>query len=80
MVILPLAPPSLFPLLDLLPRALVDRVVNRHYSLHIRVLGVIRLALHRIEKHLLRGIYPVPRLLVRARIPLIVRGPHRRRR
>lgn len=64
----------LLPSLDLRPRALVDRVVNRHHGTHIRGLRVVALALHGLEEHALRGIHPVPRRGVCAGLLLCVGG------
>lgn len=46
--------------------------MDRHDRLHVRLVGIVALALHRVEEHLLAGVDPVSRLLVGARVSLIV--------
>lgn len=69
------------PLLDLLPGALVDGVVDGHDGAHVHGLRVARraLALQRLEEHLLRRVDPVSGARVRARFDLVVDGARRRR-
>ena len=49
------------PLLDLLPGALVDGVVDGDDSLHVGGARVVALALHGLEEHLLGRVHPVAR-------------------
>lgn len=54
-----LTAPSRFPLLDLFPRPLVDRIVDWHDGFHIRGIRLMTLALHGFEEHFLARINPV---------------------
>lgn len=65
---------TLLPYLDFFPCLLVDGVVNGDYALHVGGLGVKVLALHSIEEHLLRRIYPISAVGVGTGLVLIVGG------
>ena len=45
--------PSFLPALDLLPRLLVDRIVDRNHRAHVRLMSLKSFALHRRKEHLL---------------------------
>jgi len=63
------------PALDLVPGPLVDGVVDGDYRTHVWGRGVICLAAHGLEKHLLRGIDPIACSLVGTCVALVVCGP-----
>lgn len=70
--------PRRLPGLDLRPRPLVDRVVDRHHGLHVARARVVAFAPHRFEEHPFRWVDPVPGCGVRACF-LFVIGWERRR-
>ncbi len=69
---------GLLPAQDLGPGALVDGVVDGHHGLHVGGAGgVVALALHGVEEHLLRRVDPVAARRG-ARLLLVVDGARRR--
>ncbi|KAI7326913.1 hypothetical protein KC326_g155 [Hortaea werneckii] len=73
-----LTTPPFLPSLDLRPCPLIDGVMNRHNARHVLGLGLVPLALHRVEEHLLARVDPVPGLPIVAGVSLRVGRWHGR--